>query len=474
MLTDQQCRAAVCPDGRKRIKLMDSGERGAGGLYLSVGPQSRVFRFDYMRHGKRRTLTLGAYPSEYSLSSARAEVRGYRARMRSDPTYDPSLERAAIRAAAIEAQQPVDVGETFREAAEHYFVHRSDWQQMPDDLRKLWQAGQPLPSGTRHPHTTEHRARDRVKRHLFPALGHVPMQELTPQLLASVVDRVGASDERGRVRGLLCGIVRLWHQKNQHLPDPLYALPAYTTGKTHIRRNFPSIVEPARFGLMVRDVRLVSGYANLNPLGCYFMTQVYLWQRPGALAQMRWSEVDFNREIWLCPLTILKISTEMKRRAELDIRDGLEEGYYKIPLPKQVIGLLEKLNQFKNSEYVFANSRGNPFSDGAMRQAFSRAGYLGRQTMHGVRATAKTVLEGFFEIPDRLVVEAQLGHGLDRYGTAYQRGAFILKRKRLTQGWADLVDWLADGKSIRDFRSEFLVSTPGLSELSDAELVDVT
>ena len=66
MLTDPQCKNAVCSPGKPRARLADSG-----GLYLEVSPagSKRWFQKIY-RDGKETRFALGSFPT-VSLSAAR-------------------------------------------------------------------------------------------------------------------------------------------------------------------------------------------------------------------------------------------------------------------------------------------------------------------------------------------------------------------------------------------------------------------
>lgn len=459
MLNDAICRSATCPAGSRNKKYYDQN-----GLYLVVGPTSRVWRFDYQRNNTRRTLTLGTYP-QTSLSRARALAQGHRSNLRTTPDYDPVLanqqKRLNAQQAAQQARQAQQAQELFEESAELFFQRkRRDWQQMPDVLRTAWLAGD-VPAGQRATRTTEHRNRNRVRRHLLPALGHLPTSSLDAQQLANVVNAIQAPSEREKILELLRGIMRSWHRRNRHLPDPAYALDEYLTFEKHIQLNHAAILEPAAFGLMIRDVQVHGGLSRLNPTACLFTAQVYLWQRGGALRLMRWENVDFENQIWNCPIVDMKISTDGKNKSRKQIERGISDGYYQIPLPNQLIVLLTNLHRDRGQPatgYVFSTTGDKPLSDNTARKMIISAGYGGKQTFHGFRASAQTILSENFEVNQR-VVDSQLGHNVDKLRQAYQRAGFLHKRRRLVQGWSDLVDWLIEGKPIEKFNSKYLSKT---------------
>ena len=66
MLTDAQCRNAVCPPERKQARFTDSG-----GMYLQVSPAgSKRWFLKYRVAGAEKQLALGSYP-DVSLTNAR-------------------------------------------------------------------------------------------------------------------------------------------------------------------------------------------------------------------------------------------------------------------------------------------------------------------------------------------------------------------------------------------------------------------
>ena len=66
MLTDKQCKSAVCPTDKKRARFTDSG-----GLYLEVSPAgSKRWFWKLYVDSKESRMALGSYPA-VSLAEAR-------------------------------------------------------------------------------------------------------------------------------------------------------------------------------------------------------------------------------------------------------------------------------------------------------------------------------------------------------------------------------------------------------------------
>jgi len=84
-LSDIKAKAAKVPEGKKQVKLADSG-----GMYLLVKPKGKYWRLDYRFNGKRKTLALGTYPS-ISLKQARAKRD--KAKKEIEQGFDPSTEK---------------------------------------------------------------------------------------------------------------------------------------------------------------------------------------------------------------------------------------------------------------------------------------------------------------------------------------------------------------------------------------------
>ncbi len=160
---------------------------------------------------------------------------------------------------------------------------------------------------------------------------------------------------------------------------------------------------------------------------------VMLFCRPSELRKAQWPEFDLDSGHWNIP------AERMKKRRE-----------HIIPLPKQAIELLKKLKAIPtNSDYLFP-SRSNahkPKSDTVFIMALRRLGYEGRQTPHGFRHVASTLLnnKGF----DERHIETALAHVKDGVAGVYNKAQYLQDRKIMMQWYADHLEQLADDTIIQ-------------------------
>jgi integrase len=164
-----------------------------------------------------------------------------------------------------------------------------------------------------------------------------------------------------------------------------------------------------------------------------------LFQRPNELRGATWAEIDLDGALWTVP------AARMKRRI-----DGKQNGDpHLVPLPTQAVEILRKLHPVTgHGVMVFPGERSHerPISDNTLRAALLTLGYGPTvQTVHGFRATARTLLAEVLEV-DPLVIEAQLAHAVkDANGRAYNRTQYVKQRSVMMQRWADYLDQLAGG-----------------------------
>lgn len=406
MLTDAECKNAVCPADKPRARLADSG-----GLYLEVSPSgSKRWFWKYRKDGKEGRLALGGYPAVGVMAARRARDA---ARLKKADGLDPVEARKVERLKAVNP-----TGDTFKVVAlEWYEKQAPQWSEA---------------------HAT--RSKRQLERDLFPWIGERRLQEVRPPELLAALRK---TEERGAIetadRGLmLCR--QIWRYavatgrvERDITVDLKGALTPYRG--TH----FAAITEPVELGKLIRAIRAYKGGPVVRAA---LQLAPMLLQRPGELRAAEWSEIDLEGALWTIP------AARMKRT-----KDGKENGDpHMVPLPRQAIEILKGLHGYTgHGQMVFPGERDRqrPISDNSVRTALISLGYTSEvQTWHGFRATARTMLAEQLEV-DPLVIEAQLAHSVrDANGRAYNRTTYLKQRTAMMQQWADYLDKLASGADV--------------------------
>ena len=203
------------------------------------------------------------------------------------------------------------------------------------------------------------------------------------------------------------------------------ALP--TAKETH----YPTITKPLEVGALLRALGSYEG-SFITKLAINLLP--YLMCRPGELRHMVWGEVDFDLMVWVIP------AEKMKSRKE-----------HKVPLPKQAIEILHKVQELTGtSGYAFNSLRGNgrPLSENTFNAALRRLGYSKDEIVsHGFRGRASSLLNEQGWNPD--AIEAQLAHQQgDKVRAAYNRASYWDERVKMIQHYADYLDSLRVGAEV--------------------------
>ena len=386
-LNDTQVKAIKPKD--KSYKLTDGQ-----GLYIFVSTTGiKSWRIDYSHPitKKRLTYTIGTYP-EFSLKQARDERQKVKDLL----------------------QRNIDPNEHKKEQIEKRLLEQENTF---ESVATEWLNKQSFSANTI-------KGYHMVFRHLFPLIGHRPVNKLRPievLQVCQIKEKEGkytfAKKERLAISKVLQYAVATTRAERDVTQDIAGAL---QTGK---RQNNPAITDPLEFGKFLKVVDKME--ATIRPkIALQLMPLLFV--RPMELMYMRWSEIDYINKEWR--YTASKTGMDMI-----------------VPLPHQAITLLEQIKPITGKkEFVFHgdHNKGNPIDSTIVGRLFKRLGYKGIQTMHGFRATARTMLEEQLEYDYRLI-EMQLGHTVrDANGRAYNRVQFISKRKEMMQKWADYLDEL--------------------------------
>lgn len=411
MLTDADCKNAVCPPNKKQARYPDSG-----GMYLQVSPAgSRRWFLKYRIGGKEKQLALGSYP-DVSLKSARLARDA--AKLQKSEGYDPVQVRKVEKLKAGRTE-----GDTFKVVALEWFKKQApSWSES--------HAGRML---------------RQLERDLFPWIGERRMIDIHPMELLATLQKVeerGALETADRALMLARQVWEYWlptaEMQQRNITEGLKARLTPYRGK-----SFAAIVEPKRFGDLMRAIYTYKGgpivrtALQLAPL---------LYQRPGNLRMMEWAELDLDAALWTIPSMKMKRTKEEKEKGEA----------HTVPLPVQAVALLRSIQPLTgHGLYVFPGERSHdrPISDNSVRSALYALGFGKEQSWHGFRASARTMLVDELNL-DPLAIEANLAHAVrDSNGRSYNRTQYLKQRFDMVQQWADYLDKLVKGADVIQFKA---------------------
>ena len=410
MLTDAECKNAICPPNKRRSRLVCSG-----GLYLEISPAgSKRWFYKYRKDGKEGRIALGSYPD---VGPKKAREARDAAKSQKAAGIDPVKLRKVEKLKIARTE-----GDTFKAIALEWYVKQAPQWSDSHAERSLRQ----------------------LERDLFPWIGERPMVEIhAMELLAALhkVEERGAIETADRVLMLARQIWDYWlptaHVQQRNITEGLKARLTPYRGK-----NFAAILDPMRMGELMRAITSYKGGPIVRTA---LQLAPMLYQRPANLRMMEWVELDLDAALWTIPSMKMKRTKLEKEQGEAHI----------VPLPMQAVALLRAIQPLTgNGKYVFHGERSHerPISDNSVRSALYALGFGKDQSWHGFRASARTMLVDELNI-DWQIIEANLAHAKrDANGTSYNRTKYIKQRFLMIQQWADYLDKLARGADILPIR----------------------
>lgn len=393
-LADTTIRAAKARlDGG--IRKLSDGD----GLQLWVMPSGgKLWRLDYRMHGKRKLLALGAYPEVPLLEARRkaAEARAGVAR-----GQDPSEAKKAAKASARSASE-----RSFSSIAAMLVEKKRKEQRAPITLSKMqW-------------------ILDKVS----DTIGPRAIETITTPDIISALKReedAGNLETARRMRTVVGEVFRYAMQHGLVTYDPVQATKGAIARPQ--ARNHPAIIDPARFGELLRRI---DRYTEANIVtGLALQLMALLYPRPGELRQADWSEFDFENARWNIPAARMKMRTHHAK-----------------PLSRQAISILSRLREITGPiglAFPAVGRSNRPMSENTMNAALRRIGISGDEHVsHGFRSTASTMLNDSNKFsPD--AIEKELAHQhADTVRRAYRRGDAWAERVVMAQWWSDHLDTL--------------------------------
>lgn len=381
----------------KRIKMARESANAVtkisdgSGLYLVVRRSGGMsWQLDYNLLGVRKTYSMGTYP-QVKLSTARTLAE--QARESVQLGLDPVQKRRRDRNAHQNAKT---VAEVFEEWLDH---NKADWSDRHYD--DFIQAG---------------------RSNILASHGARRITELTVEEARTILQKVEGRQALymlTRVKSVLSRMCQYAEDQGYLTINPIVKI-RRREFKAHTERHHPAITDYREFRKLL--LRLDEEPASIPITALRLDTLV--WVRPQNLRSAQWSHFDLNARVWNVPHHLMKKGRE-----------------YLVPLSTQAVELLKNWQTVTGGERLVFPGRGagGQLSENTLNKNLDRLGFEGRQTAHGFRASAKTLLEegGF----DSKYTRKQLAHDIDdKTDRAYNRAEYWEARVQMMQAWADYLD----------------------------------
>ena len=379
-------------------------ELDGSGLYIRVKPDgNKSWQLRYKKpNGKWSWLGLGGYP----------EISGQLARKKAKELLDDVSrgENPIITKQERKLQELEQNNATFEILAREWL----------DTKVNTWVAD------------TMTRNKGALEKHVFPVFGKRLYTTIKPiewmNHLKGIQQSKGIYEQVNRVRAMCRDIYDFAKVTGRIDYNPLEAIQKYLQqGK---KENMAHVSEAELPTL----IRAINNYPTMDVrMGLQLLAMLFC--RPSELRGAKWDEFDLEQGLWNIP------EERMKKRRE-----------HVVPLPKQAVAILQELKTYEtNSEYLFPSrsDKSKPKSDTVFIMALRRMGFEGRQTPHGFRHIASTLLNnrGF----DERHIEAALVHVKDGVAGVYNKAQYLQDRANMMQWYATHLEEIAD-QSIIQFK----------------------
>ncbi|MGQ0654426.1 MAG: tyrosine-type recombinase/integrase [Betaproteobacteria bacterium] len=368
-----------------------------GGMYLAVTPAGTpVWRVKYRLGGREKLYAIGTYP-DITLDAARAEREAIKGRLREgrDPVQARKLDRAAATTA----------GENTFETVTH------DWL---EKQRQGW-------SGIHYDKSK--RASDRD---VLPRLGKLPVSDITPAMVAGIIEAIvkrGARDTAARVLQHIGGVFRLAQARGLCRENPAVPVREVLPRKKENGRR-PAFLEWKALGAVLRGAEA----ARLSPaVRMAHRLCAFTAARISNVVMAEWREFDLDADVpvWIIP------------RKKMKAQDRAHD--HKVILgPVIAAEPREWRSVIGGKGYVFPSpAKDKHITRESLEKVYRVTLELeDKHTPHGWRAAFSTLARdnGF----DRDVVELALDHLHDNEVVrAYDRGERLQQRVKLKAWWGD-------------------------------------
>ena len=365
------------------------------GLSLLVKSTAKIWHFNYQKPiSKKRTIvSFGAYPI-VSLADARAKRDEYLALLAQN--IDPQVQ---VKQQLTERKAELD--NTFYKVSQDWLSEQSYKSNTLDGV-------------------------NRYLRYAYDFIKDKPVSDLTAFDILDICQAIHDTHGSLMASGVKTKIAQvLDFALSRRMVTSNVARGLKNTHKKHKKGHNPAIIDPKELGEFLNAVDKANDCGVV--VKTFLQIAPYIFVRPTELATMHKKDIDFDKKEW----RYTPPKTEDSTKTQIIV-----------PLSRQVFEKIEFLLACHGRDYVFYSNRGKYRHITRQRPAEWRRdnGFAGKQTNHGLRATARTILEEELGYASH-IIEMQLGHQTkDPNGNAYNRTKFLEKRKAMMQDWADYLD----------------------------------
>ena len=386
-LNDRQIKNAK--PAEKQYKLSDGHS-----LYLLIKPNGgKYWRFDYAIDGKRKTLSIGTYPT-ISLAEARQAAEDARRKV-------------------ANGQSPSEAKQQEKQIKQVAMLHTFEY------LAMQWHRA----NNHRWKPIHSNRIINDMQKDVFPYIGQKQIDNIAVSDVKALIERIaerGANVTAEKVRQWISAIYN--YAAMLEITDRNPAAPLRGLLAKGGNRHMPALPreEVTEF---YRRLDMADIYPQ-NRLAVMLVMLVFV--RSTELRGGEWSEIDWKSKTWTIP------ASRMKR-----------PHIHTVPLSDWTIELLRELHeQTGQGRYMFP-SRINAdgyISEGTLNNIINSLGYKGQATPHGFRSLASSLLNEQGYNPD--AIERQLAHiESNRIRAAYNRAEYTEERQAMMQWYSD---WLKE------------------------------
>lgn len=379
-------------------------------MFLLIKPTgTKSWRWKYRIGGKEKQLVIGHYPA---ISLAEARRQRDAARLQLNQGIDPCAVKQVAKAAA---------------SAERY-----------DRFEAVARAWHLVKATTLSPKYAKQILK-RLEGDAFPQFGKLPIGEITPPMVLAAIRKIearGATVTAQRVRIHLSEIFVWAIASGLTENDPAAIIRKALAPRTKRLRPAFNRIEDAR--TLLEKCEALVGTSRSTRLASQLLALTAA--RPGVLRRAERTEfedLDGDKPLWRIPASKMKLTRERKEDVTYE---------FVIPLSIQAVAVVKAaMATNERTPWMFPGPRAwkKPISDSTLSKHYREMGYTGLHVPHGWRATFSTIMNERAAVEDRErdreIIDLMLAHIPDGVEAAYNRAAYLPRRRELAQAWADML-----------------------------------